>query len=470
MKYVGPFNYIILLVFFFFSLPVSSHEMLGSAEQRIGKSEWEVSCKDYVEVTKSGMYDAKTTIAALAYHWKLPKAEFEKHFQRDDSGELRYDASNIKPYATNPTPDQFICNKKKSSDEKQTIITEPISYWKLTCNPRTMMTATRNSDHLKLFLQSTLGDAGPADTNIWKTYVQELFDYNYETKTGFQCPKNDFIRLIISPYDGPDQTAGVTSSSTTAVLDCSTIPEEELTTIVNKAKCPNEIADREHQKSINEEIIKINEKLSGFEKSITKDENGRTLASKILETDRYDEIVGEINTLKKEYKNDTGKEISDKLNDINELIKPIANFIVSYNYYEKICTNKEAYKLQYSSPEDYSDKCSEINSNLKDSPITWSYIETAIKSTWNLEKEDGFSQQYRQLRDDIKVYQAEKIEKAAKEKKVKEKAVIDNEIEKINNQNQIIKQRLKNLKELFEEELINEQEYNQKKQEILDQL
>ncbi len=52
----------------------------------------------------------------------------------------------------------------------------------------------------------------------------------------------------------------------------------------------------------------------------------------------------------------------------------------------------------------------------------------------------------------------------------KEKASIDKEIEKINSQNRIIKQRLKNLKELFEEELINEQEYDQKKQEILDQL
>ena len=35
---------------------------------------------------------------------------------------------------------------------------------------------------------------------------------------------------------------------------------------------------------------------------------------------------------------------------------------------------------------------------------------------------------------------------------------------------QVLKERLKNLKELFEEGLINEQEYNQKKQEILDQL
>ena len=35
---------------------------------------------------------------------------------------------------------------------------------------------------------------------------------------------------------------------------------------------------------------------------------------------------------------------------------------------------------------------------------------------------------------------------------------------------QVLKERLKDLKELFEEELINEQEYNQKKQGILDQL
>ena len=35
---------------------------------------------------------------------------------------------------------------------------------------------------------------------------------------------------------------------------------------------------------------------------------------------------------------------------------------------------------------------------------------------------------------------------------------------------QVLKERLKDVKELFEEELINEQEYNQKKQEILDQL
>ena len=57
-------------------------------------------------------------------------------------------------------------------------------------------------------------------------------------------------------------------------------------------------------------------------------------------------------------------------------------------------------------------------------------------------------------------------EKARKEKAAKEKT----ELNKTYDLNEINKERLKDLKELFEEELINEQEYNQKKQEILDQL
>ena len=57
----------------------------------------------------------------------------------------------------------------------------------------------------------------------------------------------------------------------------------KLTTIRNQTQCPNEIALRKHQRNKNEEINKINEKLSGFEKSITKDEKGKILASKILE-------------------------------------------------------------------------------------------------------------------------------------------------------------------------------------------
>ena len=57
-------------------------------------------------------------------------------------------------------------------------------------------------------------------------------------------------------------------------------------------------------------------------------------------------------------------------------------------------------------------------------------------------------------------------EKARKEKAAKEKA----ELNKTYDPNEINKERLKDLKWLFDEELINEEEYNQKKQEILDQL
>ena len=201
--------------------------MLGNAEIN-QKSEWEVSCYDYNKVYRHQWYDAQNTIMALAYHWKLPKAEFEKHFLRDDSGQLRYDASNIKPSTTNPTPNKFFCDSRNSREERQTIITEPISYWKFTCNPKTMMTAIKNSDHLVSLLKGTVGDAGPKDKSEWDKYVKELFDYNYQTKTGFRCPKNDFIRLILWPYDGLGQTAGVTSSSTTATPNCSTIPDEEI--------------------------------------------------------------------------------------------------------------------------------------------------------------------------------------------------------------------------------------------------
>ena len=62
-------------------------------------------------------------------------------------------------------------------------------------------------------------------------------------------------------------------------------------------------------------------------------------------------------------------------------------------------------------------------------------------------------------------------EKAAKEKARKEKAAKEKvELNKTYDLNEINKERLKDLKELFEEELINEQEYNQKKQGILDLL
>ncbi len=62
-------------------------------------------------------------------------------------------------------------------------------------------------------------------------------------------------------------------------------------------------------------------------------------------------------------------------------------------------------------------------------------------------------------------------EKAVREKKMLEKAAKERaELNKTYDLNEINKERLKDLKELFEEELINEEEYNQKKQEILDQL
>lgn len=57
-------------------------------------------------------------------------------------------------------------------------------------------------------------------------------------------------------------------------------------------------------------------------------------------------------------------------------------------------------------------------------------------------------------------------EKARKEKAAKEKA----ELNKTYDPNEINKERLKDLKWLFDEGLINEQEYKQKKKEILDQL
>ncbi len=253
IRYLAGFIYSGLIIFNF---PAYSHDILTGIERHT-KDTWKVSCKDYAKTNNHHIYTADATIEALAHHWHLPEAEFEEKFLRDAAGDYLYKrGANIFPSSENPTAGEFTCKDRRSTDETLEVKTKLISYWKVSCTPRTLMSETKNADHLISLLMNTVGDPGPDDKKRWDMYVKELFTYNYKTKTGFVCPESDAIRLILWTHGS--KSAGQPSDTSTIITDsasqinCAAIPDAELTTIGNQAQCPDEIALREHQRNNNE--------------------------------------------------------------------------------------------------------------------------------------------------------------------------------------------------------------------------
>ena len=257
--------------------------------------------------------------------------------------------------------------------------------------------------------------------NNWR-YCQNKYNEKLLSRRYNKC---DGSEIAISKIKYDNIKSG---KKTVPSLDCSTIPEAELTTIVNQAQCPNEIALREDQR--NKKTASKGLKYCLGKKGTYSTFKNCSSASREITRQEYDSINNQPTfSIESMLKDLRGEEINYYYTTANVRIRSQATIDSS------ILTTVPA------------DQVVNVHSML-----------TSDNDWWLVEFNMVFGYMDKSYLSRDKITNDSKI---IDEKPINAQGY---------NQSDIFKERLKDLKELFDLDLITQQEYDQKKQSILDLL